>query len=126
VCYILIFSGSYESALCGTNRGLIGRTCNAKTASCPKPISLQCNIRQQALCGKSLDISCAVGFVVSSRLYPFPRAVSSPVSYLEETEAEYSDVPYSTAARRSSPGHLLMFTLEQKSICSQESKTNSK
>lgn len=66
VCYILIFSGSYESALCCTNTGLIGRTCNAKTASCPKPIFLHCNIRQQAFCGKSLDISCAVDFVVSA------------------------------------------------------------
>lgn len=76
-CYILMFSGSYGSTLCGTNRGLIGRTCNAEAASCPKPIFLHCNIRQQTLWKIVGYLLCRGLCYVSRRLYPFPRAASS-------------------------------------------------
>jgi hypothetical protein len=70
---------------------------------------------------QSLDIWCGVEFVVLAIDCVCSHGLCHRL-FIDETEAEFPYVPYGTAGRRSSSGRLLMFTSEQKLICTQRVK----
>ncbi|KAJ8896783.1 hypothetical protein PR048_002128, partial [Dryococelus australis] len=88
--------------MCGTNKNFIGRmNAERETSNVPKPLTLHCILHQEALCGKSVDISCVmnhaiivVNFVRSHGLKP--RQFKS---FLEEVESLLPDLPYHAEVR---------------------------
>ncbi|KAJ8896934.1 hypothetical protein PR048_002280 [Dryococelus australis] len=52
--------------MCGTNMGFIGRiNAECEASSVPKPLTLHCILHQEALCGKSVDMSCVMNPVIT-------------------------------------------------------------
>ncbi|KAJ8892446.1 hypothetical protein PR048_005026 [Dryococelus australis] len=76
----------------GTNKGFIGRmNAECEASNVPKPQTLQCILHQDALCGKSVDMSC----------------VMNPPINCKEVESLSPDLPYYTAVRWLSCGKIL-------------------
>ncbi|XP_076352669.1 general transcription factor II-I repeat domain-containing protein 2A-like [Tachypleus tridentatus] len=89
--------------MCGVGRGFVGQVYKAfDSMGCTKPIVCHCIIHQKALCGKHLDLSCVIEPVVSIVNFIRSHALNHRKyrTFLEEINAEYSDLLYHTAVRR--------------------------
>jgi len=58
-------------------------------------------IYQQALCGKTVDLSCVMDLVISTVNFIHSSALRRQQfqDFLKEIETEYPDIPYFTAVR---------------------------
>jgi hypothetical protein len=100
--------------MCGTKTGLVGNICKAvQHVGAERPMILHCIIQQQALYGKSLQLSdvmndvTTVNFIRSHAL-----AHRQFKNVLSETESEYQDIPYQCEVRWLSRGKVLKRLLE--------------
>ncbi|KAL4127519.1 hypothetical protein QTP88_011686 [Uroleucon formosanum] len=87
--------------MCGTKKGLIGQIFTNCEKEGFKPMTLHCIIHQQALCGKTLDLSCVMDPIISTVNFIRSSALRHRQfqDFLKEIETEYPDIPYFTAVR---------------------------
>ncbi|KAL4083148.1 hypothetical protein QTP88_028478 [Uroleucon formosanum] len=95
--------------MCGTKKGLIGQIFTNCEKEGFKPMTLHCIIHQQALCGKTLDLSCVMDPIISTVNFIRSSALRHRQfqDFLKEIETEYPDIPYFTAVRWLSRGKVL-------------------
>lgn len=96
--------------MCGTKNGFFGKLyaeCEATRA--PKPMALHCIIHQQALCGRSTDMSSVLEPV--TRVVNFIRSHGLNhrqfTTFLDERESLAPDLPYHSNVRWLSSGNVL-------------------
>jgi hypothetical protein len=72
-------------------------------------MTLHCIIHQQALCGKTLDLSCVMDPIISTVNFIRSSALRHRQfqGFLKEIETEYPDIPYFTTVRWLSRGKVL-------------------
>ncbi|KAL4103366.1 hypothetical protein QTP88_018743 [Uroleucon formosanum] len=85
--------------MCSTKKGLIGQIFTNCEKEDFKPMTLHCIIHQQALCGKTLDLSCVMDPIISTVNFIRLSALRHRQfqDFLKEIETEYPDIPYFTA-----------------------------
>ncbi|XP_060835347.1 general transcription factor II-I repeat domain-containing protein 2B-like [Rhopalosiphum padi] len=95
--------------MCGTKKGLIGQIFTNCEKEGFQPMTLHCIIHQQALCGKTLDLSCVMDPIISTVNFIRSSALRHRQfqDFLKEIETEYPDIPYFTAVRWLSRGKVL-------------------
>lgn len=95
--------------MCGIKKGLIGQIFTNCEKEGFKPMTLHCIIHQQALCGKTLDLSCVMDPIISIVNFIRSSALRHRQfqDFLKEIETEYPDIPYFTAVRWLSRGKVL-------------------
>ena len=96
--------------MCGTKKGLVGQINKAvENSGGLKPLVIHCNLHQQALCGKYLDLSSVLDPVISIgnciRSHGLKHRQFRDL--LEERNAEFPDLPYHTSVRWLSYGTIL-------------------
>ncbi|KAJ8883430.1 hypothetical protein PR048_015273 [Dryococelus australis] len=88
--------------MCATNKGFIGRmNAECEASSVPKPLTLHCILLQEALCGKSVDMSWVMNPINTEvNFVQFHELKHRHFkSFLEEVESLSPDLPYHTALR---------------------------
>jgi hypothetical protein len=91
------------------NKGLIGQIFTSCEKEGFKSMTLYCIIHQQALCGKTLDLSCVMDPVVSTVNFIRSSALGHRQfqNFFKEIEPEYPNILYFTAVRWLSRGKVL-------------------
>ncbi|KAL4098878.1 hypothetical protein QTP88_023396 [Uroleucon formosanum] len=81
--------------MCGTKKGLIGQIFTNCEKESFKPMTLHCIIHQQALCEKTLDLSCVMDPIISTVNFIRSSALRHRQfqDFLKEIETEYPDIP---------------------------------